>query len=449
MSLNCMQKKDRNLLLLLVLVHAAWYIAGLLWQHFYNGDSYEYIYLADSIRQGHYYSGNPALPVNEYKQSLRTPAYSLFLMLFYNLAGYRSWLLFLLQNVLSVASCYILFRTAIAWQPGQRFRRYYLLFLCCYPAQMFFADMVVPDTLLQFFLVLYLHRLLSSLQSPRPGSLLAMSLWLVLATLTKPIVYPYLFLHLIFALVWSIKRRKPSFLAAGLLPVLVMAGYGLWNQQRTGLFHISSVQSVNLLEHNMNRFLEHRYGRPYADSVIGRERAVMADMPHLKEKYEYASGKASAILRDNLVPYALFHARESLRFFIDPGKSELDLFAGSLTYHGLVQQRNFYSSYRDGGFRGALDYLAGFPLFPLVLLTALVNLLRLLGALLFLAGRGIPLPLKIACGIYVIYFAAITGPVANTRYFLPVLPLLSAMAAMGWAALPGMIAFKRKKRYDT
>ena len=144
---------------LIIILHLIWFCAGMLWQHFYNGDSYEYIYLADSIRHGHYYSGNPALPVNEYKQSLRTPVYSLFLMLCYNMVGYKSWLIFLLQSMISVASCTVMFRIFDRLLPGSRFRWFYLLFIGFYPAQMVFSNMIVPEILLQFFLVLYLRGL--------------------------------------------------------------------------------------------------------------------------------------------------------------------------------------------------------------------------------------------------------------------------------------------------
>lgn len=443
------RKYDTRFLVIICILHLIWYAAGLLWQHFYNGDSYEYIYLADSIRQGHYYSGNPALPINEYKQSLRTPVYSLFLLLFYNVLGYKSWLIFLLQNAISVSSCYITFRMFSRLHSSRRYYWLYLVFIAFYPAQMVFSNMIVPDILLQFFLVLYLKALEQSFRRFRPGLLLEMSLWLLLATLTKPIVYPLLLLHLLFALGWAIRQWKAIAIAWGLLPLLAMAGYGFWNQQRTGFFHISSVQSVNLLEHNMNRFLEHHYGKAYADSVIGLERKKIAAMPHLKEKYSYAATQTSVLLKKDLLPYALFHARESLRFFVEPGKSELDLFSGSLTYHQLVRKENFYSSYQKDGIAGALRYLSQFPLFPLVLLTILFNILRLVGWVLFLRNRKVPVYLKVAFSLYLLYFAVITGPVANTRYFLPVLPLLSGMAAIGWAAGPLTARAKRKALHDS
>lgn len=429
-------------LIIIVLLHAIWFAAGMVWQRFYNGDSYEYIYLAENMKHGWYYGANPLLPLNDYRMSLRTPVYSVLLLCFYTLFGYSNWIILLAQHILSIASCMLILDTFRKIFPSGRFSNLYLLFLAFYPAQMFFASTLAPDTVLQFFLMLYFRQLILSLQSHKGKHIAYMSLWLILATLTKPIVYPFLFLHLIYAL-WFRFRYRPGILwCTAAVPVFIMMAYGAWNKQRTGLFHISSVQSNNLLYYNVHFFLNYKYGPAYADSVQLSYLQRQDALPDLKTKYEFASRESVAIIKAHFGAYCLYHGKESLRFFIEPGKSELDLFTGHLGYNFNPDAPNFYKNYRERGLAGIWDYLKSYPWLPLLLLIVLFNILRTIGWLLFLRNKHIPSAIKWCGSLYILYFAAITGPVANTRYALPVLLVWSAMAAIGWSS----ILFRKSKQ---
>lgn len=428
-------KSRKVLLLAIILLHALWFAAGMVWRHFYNGDSYEYIYLADSIREGAYYGANPLLPLNDYRMSLRTPVYPIWLLLFYSFTGYSTWFVLLLQHLLSISSCMIVYGIFRALSPEGKFSRIYILFLAFYPAQMFFASTLAPDTLLQFFLMLYVRSLVWSLQKPAIKHLIYMSAWLLLATLTKPIVYPFMFLHIAYAIWYTVRNRKWPALAIATVPVLAMAAYGFWNEQRTGLFHISSVQSNNLLYYNVYFFNNYQYGPAYADSAQQSYLHRQDALPGLRAKYAFASKEATTVIKQHFLSYSLYHAKESLRFFIEPGKSELDLFTGYLGYTFDPAAPNFYKSFREQGIAGAWQYLKSYPWLPFLLLVFLFNVLRVAGWLLFLRQKHIPAAIKWCCSVYILYFAGITGPVANTRYFLPVLLVLSAMAAIGWRSV--------------
>lgn len=427
------RKHDISFLIIISILHLIWFGAGMFWQHFYNGDSYEYIYLAENMGKGYYYGANPLLPVNDFRLTLRTPVYSALILICYTLFGYSNWIILLLQNVLSVASCYLIRDTFHKIGQTNKYDWLYTLFLALYPAQMFFATTLAPDTLLQFFLMLYFRQLVLSLLRPkRTKYIILMSLWLVLATLTKPVVYPFLFLHLLYALWYCIRWRSLLPVAAGMFPLLIMLGYGLWNQQRTGLFHISSIQSTNLLHYNAKYFLAWKYGHAYADSVSRAQKAAQNTLPDLKQQYEYASKEADAIIKSHLFSYSLFHLKESIRFFVEPGKSELDLYTGHLGYDFDPKAPNFYKSYREKGVSGAWDYLKSYPWLPLLLFIFLLNIVRVIGGILFFCNKRIPLAVRLCVTLYILYFAIITGPVANARYFLPVLPVLSGAAVLGF-----------------
>lgn len=434
-------------LLIIILLHAFWFAAGMIWQHFYNGDSYEYIYLAENIKHGYYYGANPLLPANDFRMTLRTPVYSIILLLFYTLFGYNNWIILLAQNILSIASCCLILNIFQKINPTKKYSWIYLLFIAFYPGQMFFATTLAPDTLLQFFLMLYVRQLILSLTQINTRHIGLMSLWLILAVLTKPIVYPFLFLHFIYAIWYVSKTKAKTVLLTGALPIFIMLGYGLWNKERTGLFHISSIQSTNLLHYNVRFFLNAHYNPEYADSVLTLKSKEQNALTGLKPKYEYASREASAIIKEHLWSYGIFHLRESMRFFIEPGKSELDLYTGYMGYNFDANAPNFYKNYRERGIAGAWDYLRSYPWLPVVLLVLFFNILRLIGWLFFLFSKKIPLAIRLCTTVYILYFAAVTGPVANARYFLPVLPVLSAIAMIGYAIVLDKRLDKRKNRH--
>lgn len=438
-----MQRSHKTALLLIIVLHAIWFAAGMLWKHFYNGDSYEYIYLAESISKGHYYGANPVLPVIDYRMSSRTPAYPLFLLTFYTLLGKGNIAVLLFQNLLSIASCWMMLKAFQRITTARTFQWIYLLFVAFYPAQMFFATTLAPDTLLQFFLMLYFSQLLLSLNDHKPARILYMSLWLILAAMVKPVLYPFLFLHGVFAIWCSFRSRARIVLLTGMLPVVVLILYGCWNQERTGLFHISSIQSNNLLNYNAKSFLASQRGQPYADSVVSAIKANMETMSGLKPKYEYASREAATIIKSDLPAYAWFHAKESLRYFIEPGKSELDLYTGYLGYDFDPKGPSFYKGYREHGVAGAWQYLKSYPWLYLVLFVFLFNLLRIVGLCLFVFNRKWPFALRLFTLCYILYFAAVTGPVSNTRYFLPVLLVMSGAAAAGFAEF---LQYRRNKK---
>jgi len=428
-----LQKKNFTILFILILLHALWFTGGMRWRHFYNGDSWEYIYLAENIKHGWFYSANPALPVVDFQLTNRTPLYSILLSVSYAIFGLHNLPVFIIQNILSIACCWIIFDLFRKLFPDTRYKWLYLAFIFFYPAQLFFATTLTPDHLLQFFLMLYCRQWMLSINNPDIKRITLMGLWLILATLTKPIMYPFLLLHIVYAIWYSYNIRKAIVILIGFIPFAVMVAYGFWNKSRTGLYHISSVQTHNLLDFNVHAFLNHKYGSGYGDSVTKAINKKIQLQKGLKAQYEYADKEAKGIIKANITSYSLYHLKESMRFFIEPGKADMDLFTGYIGYYFHPEAPNFYKEYARDGIRGAWNYMKGYPYLPFILLTVLFNILRVVGWILFIFNRKYALQLKILTGIYILYFAVITGPVANTRYFLPVLLIMSSLSILGFS----------------
>ena len=72
---------------------------------------------------------------------------------------------------------------------------------------------------------------------------------------------------------------------------------------------------------------------------------------------------------------------------------------------------------------------------PVIIVVLLFNILRLLGFIIFLFTRSVPLYLRLFVAALVGYFCITTGPIANTRYFLPVSAVVIGCATLGYQQL--------------
>lgn len=428
-------KKDKYILLWLTASHLLWFLAAtFIWQKPYSYDSVEYLQLATNLKNGLYYSGNAQLPITEHYITLRPPVYSFFILSIWTLLGYQTWVILLFQNIISIVTCLLIRNTFQQLFPEQKRQAIYWLLILLYPMQMVFANMIFCDILFQFFLMLYLRQLLLFLKDCRGNRFWWMSLWLIAGVFTKPILYPFLFIHALTGLIYTVKCRKKTMLISSMIPLCLILLYGFWNEKRTGLFHISSVQSYNLLEYNVSEFYQYKYGPDEAKHRMDNIKDELSAAKSFPEHYRLSARIAKQKIGEELIPYSLFHIRKSIQLFFDPNKLEFDIFSRRFHYINNYQE-SFSTKFRSGGIQGAWEYLKSYPFLLLLLITPLTGLFRLAGTLLFVFDRRISISLRIAVAIFVAYFALITGPVANARYFLPVLMVTSACSWISFAAI--------------
>lgn len=439
-------RQDRTSILLLILVHALWFCGAVfIWKRPYSYDSAEYIQLATNLQKGFYYSGNSVLPVEMHLLTLRPPLYAVFIGITWMLFGKATWILLLLQNIISIASCILIMHTFRRFYPDMKSKAIYWVLILLYPMQMVFANMVFCDILLQFFLMLYIRQLLFFQKDPRPKRFLLMSVWLIAAVLTKPIVYPFLFLHGGYALWCAIRSGKLKVLVNGVLPLVAVMLYGLWNYHQTGLFHISSIQSYNLLEYNVKEYYLFKYGPEETERRMDGIHQQLRPAENFGDRYRLSAKIAAQKIREELPGYLAFHLLKSAQLFFDPNKLEFDIFTRQFRYINN-NQGSFFSSFRENGWRGGWLYLKHYPFLPVLLLAPLTGLIRLLGFLLFLFQRKNDLTIRILMAVFVLYFAAVTGPVANARYFLPLLLVMSACAWIGYSNIGQHRSLKQQNR---
>ena len=427
-------KKDAIFTAIILLVHVAFFLLACSFRRIYMGDSFEYIYEAVNIKNYFFfYSGNPAMPILPEYMTQRQPGYPLFLLLTY-LFTVNNWIVIVLQNLLSVFNiCYL--RKTIAHIGYQKKNDWLLLLLLvAYPAQFINANTIAPDILLQTCTLLYVANFIFLLQQKTLKYALHMSLWLSAGLMVKPVLYPFALFHFVIILLASLHHRaklqRP--MLAAILPLCVVLLYNFWNYNRTGKFHFSSNQAFNAVYYYYP-FLSQSSGADSANHFLSATRRELDAIPEFSERYDYANEQGLQLLKTNFVPYMLFHLKNSLRIFIEPGKAEIDLFTGKLSYGRLYskEQTGFYATLKSKGWRNMGSYLSANSSLIFVILILIFNVVRLIGLVYFFVGRSTPLFIKYFISILLLYFALAAGPIANTRYFLPVSLLAIGCAAVG------------------
>ncbi len=418
-----MDKKDKIFLGIIALVHLLFFLLACRFTRIYMGDSMEYIYEAVNIKSHFFfYSGNPAMPISPEYMTQRQPFYPLFLMGVY-LFAINNWVVLALQNLISIFNIYYARKVFGVFGYQKKYDWLLLLFLAAYPAQFINANTIAPDILLQTFTLLYFGNFVALFGEGRVKYIGRMSFALVAGMMVKPVLYPFVVVHIALIIVAAVyfKMKVKQALVAAVVPLCAVLLYCSWNYERTGKFHFSSNQSFNAIFYYANYFGK-TSGRDSAVHFLTVEREKIATIPVYKDRYDYANHRGIQLLRENFAPYMNFHLSNSARMLLEPGKAELDLFTGRLTYGGLYHgpDNGFFATLKAKGWLGMGDYMRNNPSMPVVLVVLLFNFLRLFGLVIFFFNRNIHWLGRLFVFILVSYFVVAAGPIGNTRYFLPV-----------------------------
>ncbi|WP_133162648.1 ArnT family glycosyltransferase [Flavipsychrobacter stenotrophus] len=427
-------KKDRSFISALVLVHAVFFLLALHYTRIYMGDSYEYIYEAMNIKNlFFFYSGNPAMPIQPEYMTQRQPLYPLFLSGVY-LFSVNNWIVLVLQNLISIGNIVYARKLFLHLGFNRRYDWLLLLLVIASPSQFINANTIAPDILLQSFTLLYFGQFIALYKTRNLRHGWYMCLWLIAGLFVKPVLYPFVSIHFltlfILFLRWNIKMQRPLLIMS--LPVCVVLCYNYSNELRTGKSHFSSNQSFNAIYY-FNAYYTATQGADSAAKFLANERADIDAFPEYKDRYDYANNRGIALLKEHFAPYMLFHLKSAGRIFIDPGKAEMDLFTGHLTYGGLYskQSTGLATTMKEKGISGLGSYLSANRSMIFIIPILLFNLLRLCGMVLFFFDRSINKHIRLSALLLLLYFAVIAGPIANTRYFLPVSLIAIGCATIG------------------
>ena len=433
-----LNRQDKIFIGIIALVHIVFFLLACSYKRIYMGDSPEYIYEALNIKKYFFfYSGNPAMPIVPEFMTQRQPGYPLFLLAVY-LFTVNNWIVIVLQNLLSIFNIYYCRNVFLKIGYQKKYDWILLLLIVAYPSQFINANTIAPDILLQAFTLLYFGNFISWIQQKQMKYAVWMSLMLVAGLFVKPVLYPFAVIHLfiivIVALYQKVKMQRPVIIA--IVPLCAVLLYCYSNYLRTDKFHFTSNQSFNAIFYYYTWF-SHKEGMDSANKFLVQERKAVNSIPEYKDRYDYADSRGMELLNQNFIPYMAFHLKNSARIFIEPGKAEMDLFTGRLTYGRLYhkEQTGFYATLKNKGWNGMGAYIQNNPSLPFVMLVLLFNCIRLIGMLAFFFSRNIHWLVRSFTLILIGYFAVAAGPISNTRYFLPVSLIAIGCAVIGFMGI--------------
>lgn len=408
---------------IILLLHLIFFGYQSLQERYYLLDSEEYVQAAENLREsGTLFSGElEAEPLRIDHYSKRPPLYPALLAICQELLGHEKFII-VLQLFLSI------FNLRLVWKIGRLLgwkREPYLLFavfLLLYPAQVIYANLVMTEIIFQTEICLLVYGSMLAHRSKELKMFAGLATLLIVAMITKPIMYLFGIPMLVVWSIWAWNWKKPLILILGLLPLLFVWGYQEWNEARTGYFHFSSIQNLSLLQYTTYNLLQNTYGPEIAlhkaDSIL----FASLDIADYGESQRYLQGACFEVINRHKGKYLFFHLKGMFNFFIDPGRFDLYHFFGWETVGGEGLQIAF----SRGGYQGVLSYLAGQPLGRLVFLLsiALANAIKLLCLLIFPFLKKIPLWDRILIVGMILYIAGLTGVSGASRFAVPLFPLM-------------------------
>jgi hypothetical protein len=432
-----MLRKYRIVLIVVVFLQLGFLVIQLLQQNYFLDDSAEYLQTADNlISDGMLYCGDTDEPLDPALYTKRLPGYPAFLVLV-RLFSSSMVPVVVMQMLLSLASILLMLKI---FSPEKQGNAILLALLVLFPAQFIYSNMVMTEILFQLVLMLAAYRLYRYIQTEKIGLLWLYQLLLIVAILIKPVMYLFIVPNVILFIVLYFKSHQRLVLISSFVLVIFVIILGGVNQQRTGYYHISSIQQINLVDYNLYYFLMNRDGEEAASAAKEQIHATCDAQRDFKEQSECLTDSATAVFREDLKGYALFHLKGMARFFVDPGRFDIYNFFGIERERG----KGFLYHLNEGGLKGAWRYFISQPVLVVIalVLIALMNLLRLIGFLAFLFNRSFKPEYRLFLFFLIAFLAFATGPLGASRFMLPVVLLLTGAAAVQYGLWIGR-CFKR------
>jgi hypothetical protein len=399
-----------------------------------TSDAEDYDWIARNLVNHGQFSISKELPLEP--DTFRTPAYPLFIALFYKLFG-------TLYAVL-VAQALIVFLTAILIFKmaekiiGDKWALIPTIIYIFDPNTMFGASTIFTENLFVPLFISSIYILFFSEIKNRYKKGLFAGILLALTALVRPIalylpviIIPSYFLFYWVKSDWVIRRKQ--IIAMIIFLVAFSATVFPWflrNKEVSGVWGFASVGTFGLFRENVPRFLATINDGNTGE--IRQEILARADLP---------PGKVSRRLQDssimqkvflevvmaNPVRYAIYHIGSLPSFFLNSG------------VHHYLQfiKHQIIEDFTGGSEPGLAQALVTFswPTFVIVIKNhgffLIENVLLALITLLFFVGawRSKNVGISRLFVVIVLYFALITGPISHARYRMPVTPLILIGAA--------------------
>lgn len=411
-----------------------------------TGDSNHYQILAEHLMEKQAFDTYPGKTSPEI---FRTPGYPLFLILLFGVLG--SWKAVAFAQSLLMAGVPLLtyFLGKRIFSENTAFAASIVTALD--PTRLFFSTLTLADGLFTLLLLLSAFLLFAALDSPGADrkKLFFSGLFLGYAILVRPIgqFLPLLYLGYLF---WKLPQRK-LLLKAGiifLIPLAIVVGsWMLRNKIVMGTWQLSTVRDYNLAYFSI-LFLKDKEGAS-PEFLIGELAKKAGGQDGLTlitpEAQPLNREFARSVISSHPFSYLKFHLVKTVPFFLNDGLRDIER-----TLHlnnaplpnitGLLLKG-------DLGALGSVLKNGGRDMVYLLVGSGVLGLLFLGAGLATI--RGILEPRRrifvAFFASFILYFALLTGPIANARYRLPASPLLFLLGIAGLGYLFSRIRPVRDK----
>lgn len=390
-------------------------------------DSDDYFATAELLKKGDYFS-----TTTDYSKAIlltKRPFLYPLLILF---PGFSNDLvIILLQTLLGFFNIYLtlhLFKKL----GGKSFRLLAVMLLLT-PSVFIYTHLVMTETLVMTLSLLIALQLTGGMD---PKKILKIQLLLIALVFLKPAFYLFPFVNFLFFLFYFAKTK--TFRFSIFLPLLFTIGYMGFNMERTGYFHFSSMQNINLIDYNLYLFKAQKEGTDTANQWRDGIYLQVEKLPTFEKQSEYMATEGKKTLQENLIPYSIFHFYGAVRGSIDPGRFDL-----MTLVEKYDPNQGFLNMLSTAGLKKTIISFFEYKYFWIVLILIpifIVTLLKwgLIFRHLWKKKKAIDFSSTYLL-IFISYAILITGPVNASRYMMPLQGILIAYAIICWES------FRQKK----
>ena len=406
-------------------------------------DAVEFFQLGKNLYQYQIFSNQVAPPFH--LNSFRTILYPLYLG-FFQIFTPHAWLPIIFQNIIAAFSIVLIYKLGILFLKNKRISFLAALIFALDPLQNYWSNIIEPDTLLVFLILITTIYFIKYWQTRNYKYLYLSAFFLGLSTLTKPVALYYPIFFGLFILIGEILKKqwqkaiKPIFLFS-LIFFLVLSPWMVRNWYHFRVVGISSITGVNLYRYAWE-------AGPYPEEIINYCREI--NYPNgLRDIRAQSKIKSLAIKRilEHPIIFSKSQILGMIKFFIDDGHKEsyyLQHYKAMLFYNTPEPENkpNISEEIKKGNFSVILEvaknlnkymiiYLSSKIIYILFYIIAIYGLIRT-----YKSNKNI-FSIFLLFIVFFFYIALVAGPWgASVRYRLPVLPGLLLIFSYGFFHLP-------------
>ncbi|QES89281.1 hypothetical protein [Rhizosphaericola mali] len=220
-----------------------------------------------------------------------------------------------------------------------------------------------------------------------------------------------------------------------------------YNEYRTGYYHFTSIENINLLQYNLKSFKEFELGNVSGDNWTDSILLESKKYTTYSEQNKYISNICRTEIKKNLTKYTIFHIACCFKAIVDPSRYDVFLFFKKEvpSHSGVVKAFNekgfFYSISKSLGWLLTDTINSPSKGFLIANIYIIVAFVFQIGKLFFISyfliifykakkfNWNYPTIFTIC---FIGFNFLITGPVASPRYLIPIDFYIFCATALGF-----------------